>query len=178
MSGEFKRASDVVNALFQGFNDSDMRQASSFIRSWREIVGEKISAHSRVVDVDKGCIVVEVDHPGWSQQILFIKKRVIGELSRAYPELGIRTMAIRVVSGCKTPYKRLENPIGGGIPRASGSPSADSAEVRGTGTLAVAGTPAAEPDVPLRQDLDGELKAVLARLKDSIRRGKRPDDER
>lgn len=186
MSGEFKKASDIVNALFQGFNDSGMRQASSFLRSWREIVGDKIAAHSRVVDVNKGCIVVEVDHPGWSQQLLFIKKRVIGELSRAFPELDISTMVIRVVSECKTPYKRQENPVGSGIPRASdqsGVLSGQAASRGGQDSAVTAGadaspaTPEAEPDVPLRPDLDDELKNVLGRLKESIRRGKRADDD-
>jgi hypothetical protein len=177
MSGEFKKASDIVNALFQGFNDSGMQQASSFMRSWREVVGDKIAAHSRVVDVDKGCIVVEVDHPGWSQQILFIKKRAIDQLSRSFPELDIRNMAIRVVSECKTPYKRQEAVVGSGLPRvAGGAPAGTSSALGPDGKSASGQASAAEPDVPLRQDLDDDLKAVLGRLKESIRRGKRPDD--
>lgn len=176
MSGEFKKASDIVNALFQGFNDSGMQQASSFMRSWREVVGDKIASHSRVIDVDKGCIVVEVDHPGWSQQILFIKKRAIDQLSRSFPELGIRNMAIRVVSECKTPYKRQEAAVGSGLPRASGSVPAGSGSARGPDGQTVSAQPSAEPDVPLRQDLDDDLKAVLGRLKESIRLGKRPDE--
>ena len=36
---------------------------------WRQIVGEPMAAHARLVDVRNGILIVEVDHPGWLQML-------------------------------------------------------------------------------------------------------------
>lgn len=86
MSKEFRKAADIITSLFSGFDTNGMKQANSFVKSWNEIVGESIAAHSKVIDVDRGTVIIEVDHPGWSQQILFKKKAdylsSIAQLSR------------------------------------------------------------------------------------------------
>jgi len=150
MSKEFRKASEVITSLFSGFDSAGMRQSNSFVKSWKEIVGDKIAAHSRIIDVDRGTIIVEVDHPGWSQQIQFCKKQIIYGLSRNYPDLQIKNVIMRVVSECRTPYEKQDVPVGAGLPRVEES----------------------ETDVALPDDMDGELKAVLEKLKKSIKKGK------
>jgi hypothetical protein len=153
VSNEFRKAADVINNLFTGFSAEGMEQSNSFLRSWKDIVGEKVGAHSKIVDVDRGNVIVEVDHPGWSQQILFRKKQIVTSLAQNYPSLSIKGLVIRVVTECRTPYRRQEAPVGSGIPRA----------------------PEVEPDVPVNEGVPDELKAVLERLKASIRSGKTTD---
>ncbi|HKL87022.1 MAG TPA: DUF721 domain-containing protein [Treponemataceae bacterium] len=149
MSKEFKRASELINSLFEGFNENEMKQSLSFVRSWKEIVGEKISAHSKVLDLVKGSVVIEVDHPGWSQQILLQKKRIITSLSKAFPELDIRNLMIRVISEYTKPYVYEEKEIGKDILRIE-----------------------KEEDVTVREDIPEELKDILEKLKNSIKKGK------
>lgn len=151
MSKEFRKASDLINVLFDGFNTPGMEKANAFFRSWKELVGEKIAAHSRIVDVSLGAVIVQVDHPGWSQQIQFRKAAILASLSRNYPELGIKSLVIRVVAESDPPYKRPETPIGEGVPRSKEEVQAD---------------------IPINQQLNDELKDVLSRLKESIRKGK------
>lgn len=151
MSKEFRKASEVVTALFNGFDASGMGRAQAFFRSWRELVGEKIAAHSRIVDVDRGAVIVEVDHPGWSQQLQFRKAAVLTTLARSYPELNIKTLVIRVVTECDIPYKRPEVAVGEGVARVQEEK---------------------QPDVPVNDSLDDPLKDVLARLKESIKKGR------
>ena len=38
-------------------------------RGWEEIAGPELGSRSRVVEVEDGVIVVEVDHPGWLQML-------------------------------------------------------------------------------------------------------------
>ncbi len=156
MSKEFRKASDVITALFNGFDPANMEKANAFSRSWRDLVGEKIAAHSRVVDVDRGAVIVEVDHPGWSQQIHFRKAAVLSALSRGYPDLGIKALVIRVVAEREVTYSRPTTPVGEGLSRAQEE---------------------AHPDVPVDERLDDPLKDVLSRLKESIRKGKRDESE-
>lgn len=158
MSEEFRKASDVVKALFEGFDQSGMEKATSFFRSWKEIVGEKVSAHAKVIDVDRGNVIVEVDHPGWSQQILFRKKQILYSLSRNYPDLCIQNIIIRVVSDCKTPYIRQNNSVGTGIHRIQEK------DINETEKYEI-------DDSSLNED----LKIIFEKLKESIRKGKPQD---
>lgn len=151
MSKDFRKASDLINVLFDGFNVNGMEKANAFFRSWKELVGEKIGAHSRIVDVSRGAVIVQVDHPGWSQQIQFRKSAILASLSRSYPELGIKTLVLRVAAECDPPYKRPDAPVGEGVPRRDEEVQAD---------------------IPINQQLNDELKDVLSRLKESIRKGK------
>ncbi len=156
MANDFRKASEVLNALFSGFDSDGLRQSNDFIRGWKETVGDKISSHSRVVDVDRGILTVEVDHPGWNQQIQYLKKRIIGNLSKAFPELGIVSIAVRVKSENAVPYRRPEGKIGEGLVRVT-----EDRDSGGEGS-----------DVPVNEALDPELRDVFARLKESIKRGK------
>lgn len=149
MSEQFRKASDIVSALFSGLEQDSLERSNSLVRGWRETVDPKVAAHSRIVDLDKGNLIVEVDHPGWSQQLLLSKKRILTTLSRSFPDLEFRNLVIRVVSECKTPYKKTDVIVGSGIPRVVED----------------------EPDVEVRQDIDDELKEVLEKLKNSIRKG-------
>lgn len=150
MNKEFRKASEVLASLFSNFDSEEMHQANSFISSWNEIVGEKIASHSKVIDVDHGSIIVEADHPGWSQQILIKKKQILNILSRNYPDLQIKNIIIRVVTECKEPYEKQNIPVGSGIPRIEPVENADS----------------------FSADLNKDLNTVLERLKKSIKKGK------
>jgi Protein of unknown function (DUF721). len=153
MSEQFRKASDIVSALFSGLERDSLERSNNLVRGWKETVDPKVAAHSRIVDLDKGSLVIEVDHPGWSQQILLSKKRILDTLSRSFPDLEFRNIVIRVVSECKTPYKKSDEVVGSGIPRVA-------EEI---------------PDVEVRQDVDDDLKKVLEKLKDSIRKGRSTD---
>jgi predicted nucleic acid-binding Zn ribbon protein len=50
-------------------------------RGWEDIAGPELGTRSRVVEVEDGVIVVEVEHPGWLQ-MLQLKKRALLEAAR------------------------------------------------------------------------------------------------
>ncbi len=150
MSNEVKKVSDLISSLFNNLSTPEMQQANSFVKSWKEIVGEKIAAHSTVIDVDRGTVIIEVDHPGWSQQILFKKKQIVWGLSRSYPELKITNVIMRVVTECKTPYIKQNESVGAGVTRVEDA--------------------VCESEFPM--EMNEELKTVLERLKKSIKKGK------
>ncbi len=165
MSKDVKRAADIVTSLFSTLDGNRMREANEFFGNWRSLVGEKLAAHSRVVDVDRGVVVVEVDHPGWSQQLSFIKKRVVSDLSRVFPALGIKSMVVRVRPENGAPYHRQEAAVGAGVPRAKGGEPDRETSVSGE-------EDASPGHTPVDATLDSPLQEVLSRLKESIRKGK------
>lgn len=168
MSKDIKRAADVVTSLFSALDGNRLREANEFCGNWRALVGDKIAAHSRVVDVDRGVVVVEVDHPGWSQQLSFIKKRVVTDLARAFPALSIRSLAVRVRPENGVEYHRQDEPIGAGIPRVGACGPVDASPC----DPYEAGETASADLTPLDASLDDPLQTVLSRLRESIRKGK------
>lgn len=151
MDKKVRSAAEIISRLFDSLERENFEQADRFIHSWKTIVGERIAAHSKVLDVNRGSIIVEVDHPGWSQQLQMIRKKALHELAAQFPELGITAMIIRVSSVCSVPYHRQDTPVGGGVSRV-----ADENEAA----------------VPVDETLDDPLKDVLTRLQSSIRKGK------
>ena len=153
MKNDYRMAADVVNKFFSGISTDKMQEANGFFRSWNEVVGDNIAPHSKVIDVDRGAVIVEVDHPGWAQQLQLRKKQIILQLSRSFPALQIKNLIIRVESECSTPYHKEELTVGAGIPRIEEEPSA----------------------VEIKESMNENLKEVLERLKQSIKKGKSSD---
>ncbi|MFW5776104.1 MAG: DUF721 domain-containing protein [Spirochaetota bacterium] len=90
-----------ADELIQRFLDSvgQSEEGSLYVglfRSWQPIVGERIAAHAQPVDVRGHSLVVEADHPGWVQMVMMQRSRIIGELSRRFPQLEITGLTVRV----------------------------------------------------------------------------------
>jgi hypothetical protein len=150
MSKEIKKVSDVVNAFIGDIEPLTAKNANTFLRSWNDIIGERIAPHCKVVDVDKGMLLLEVDHPGWSQEIQFQKQKILRSLASKFPELGIKNLSIRVLTECKAPYIRQDVPVGAGVER----------------------LPENGEDCTVSENVPDELKSILEKLKESIKKGK------
>jgi hypothetical protein len=89
-----------VSALLSAFFDADkLRQGerySDFFSSWPAVVGPRLAAHTHVADVDKGFLVVEAEHPGWIQLLQMRQSGILEDISRRYPELGLRGIVFRL----------------------------------------------------------------------------------
>jgi hypothetical protein len=93
------RIKDVSSLLSAFFDEGKIRKGeryADFFASWLSIVGERLAAHSRVADVDKGLLVVEAEHPGWIQLLQLQQSRILAEVSRRYPELEFRGIVFRL----------------------------------------------------------------------------------
>ena len=58
-------------------------------------IGDRLAGNTRVIDLKKGILLVEVDHPGWIQYLRMYQKFIITGIKRELPELKINTMAFR-----------------------------------------------------------------------------------
>ena len=72
--------------------------------SWASIVGEKQAAHSKLIDIKHQTAIIEVDHPGWSQQILLNKRHIIRNFQKKYSQLGVKDISVIVLSYHKLSY--------------------------------------------------------------------------
>ena len=91
-----KDVSSLLSSFFDGEKLSRGERYSEFFSSWPAIVGERLAAHSRVADVDKGFLVVEAEHPGWIQLLQLRQSSILDAVVRRFPELGLRGIIFRL----------------------------------------------------------------------------------
>ncbi len=75
----------IEDALRQyGLHDR-LEERAALLR-WREIVGEKIAAHSRAVDLVDGILVLEADHGAWRQELTMLVPMIIQKFNAMFGE--------------------------------------------------------------------------------------------
>jgi predicted nucleic acid-binding Zn ribbon protein len=74
-------------------------------RDWPAIAGHGLAAHARLVDVQKGFLLVEVDHPGWLQMAQLRTASLLEAARRAAPGVEINGLKLRV-GGSSSPGAR------------------------------------------------------------------------
>lgn len=98
MDDKCKKASEFLKILVDNMVNEKILKADSLQKTWKNIVGDKIFSHSKLIDISSGNLVIETDHPGWSQQILFKKNKIIESVNNLFPESKVRNIFIRVKS--------------------------------------------------------------------------------
>jgi hypothetical protein len=161
------KAGDLLKSFLSFYNLEKGQKYVSLFSGWRDIVGEDISSHARAVDIRRGALLIEVDHPGWMQIIQMKQAYILKVIEKKYPELGIRVLHFRLIK---------EGPPFGGGP---GSPAekTETAPDQTTNSApdqAMAPAPSfPEPAVKRGEGLEGiadeNLKNLLARLGRTIR---------
>ena len=94
------RIKDISSLLASFFSEENRIRGERFTNvfsSWTAIVGPRLSAHSRVVNVEKNLLVVEADHPGWIQLLQLRQSSILENVVQRYPELGLRGIIFRLV---------------------------------------------------------------------------------
>ena len=76
-----RKAGDILRDFLKERGWPTEDPYAPLFRGWEGIAGPELGSRSRVVEVEDGVVVVEVDHPGWLQ-MLQLKKRVLLEAAR------------------------------------------------------------------------------------------------
>jgi hypothetical protein len=99
-----KDISALLSSFFSGDKLRHGEHYSDFFASWESMVGPRLAAHSRVADVDKGLLVIVAEHPGWIQLLQLRQSSIIAEVSRRYPELGLRGIVFKLEGQVALPH--------------------------------------------------------------------------
>ncbi len=76
-----RKAGDVLRDFLKERGWPAEDPYAPLFRGWEKIAGRELGCRSRVVEVEDGVLIVEVDHPGWLQ-MLQLKKRTLLEAAR------------------------------------------------------------------------------------------------
>jgi hypothetical protein len=90
-----RKASEIIGTILSPEVAAKAGSWSRFFGSWERAAGERLSAHSRPVDVRNGIVIVEADHPGWIQLLQLEQKRILDTIKHSFPELEITGIAFK-----------------------------------------------------------------------------------
>lgn len=98
MQNDVKKLSDLIVNYLDKVGLFEQSKVLEVYASWASIVGEKQAAHSKLIDIKHQIALIEVDHPGWSQQILLNKKYILRNFQKKYPQLEVKNISVIVSS--------------------------------------------------------------------------------
>lgn len=77
----------TVNAVQMGWS-AELTQAS-VIQHWNDIAGESIAAHSTVVEIRDGVLVVQCDSTAWATELRRLRGEILARIAREYPSADL-----------------------------------------------------------------------------------------
>ncbi len=94
-----KRVGDLLREYLREKGWLGGNPYAPLFQAWGQLVGESLAAHTRLVDVQKGILLVEVDHPGWLQMLRMRQASLLEAARQAAPLAALEGMRIRVGAG-------------------------------------------------------------------------------
>ncbi len=93
-----KTAGDIISALFDERFVKKAQGFSKFFDSWTDITEKNgIAAaadHSKIKELDKGIVLIEIDHPGWKQILQTKQSKLLNDFRYRFPELEISGISL------------------------------------------------------------------------------------
>ena len=105
MQNDVKKLSELIMNYLDKVGLFEQSKVLEVYSSWASIVGEKQAAHSKLLDIKHQTALIEVDHPGWSQQILLNKKYILHNFQKRYPQLEVKNISVIVSSHYETSHQ-------------------------------------------------------------------------
>lgn len=95
------RAGDLLKEVLARAGFDAQAPEARIYRVWDEILGRDLAGRARLRDIDRGRLLVEVDHPAWMQLVQMRQRQILRRVARRFPALGITRLHL-VVS--RTPH--------------------------------------------------------------------------
>lgn len=110
-----RKVGDIIKAMIGPELAETVRGYSDFFSSWEDITEKNHIAaagfHSRIKEFERGVVLIETEHPGWTQLLQTKERKLLYDFQRRFPEKGVTGIAFFLakergetgVSGLETP---------------------------------------------------------------------------
>jgi hypothetical protein len=127
-----KKAGDLLSSFFDKELLKTAQGYSVLFSSWSDLIneqfglklGDRITGHSRIRELEKFILQIETDHPGWIQILQTRQNQLLAAVRRRFPSLNIRGLSFRLnrdgeIPGSETvetevPDRDPQNPVAPG----------------------------------------------------------------
>ena len=100
MNNDYRKANEILTNIFDNLSQNLLKDSANITNGWKYVlssiksrnnknIGELLIAHTRVVDLKNGILLVETDHPGYIQTLQMYNSYIIRGMNKKYPELEI-----------------------------------------------------------------------------------------
>ena len=86
---------DLLDILLSRLHIDVDNNLAQMMREWIEIVGPDIAPHAKIYEIRNTTLIIETDHPAWSNIILMKKKQILARVHAQFPELGIKGLSVK-----------------------------------------------------------------------------------
>ena len=93
---DFTRAGEVLKTLFDRIIPDQQSGYAGLLSGWDQIAGSRLAMHVQPKDIINHSLILETDHPGWSQEVRMRQEGIIRELQSRYPDLEIRKIRVTI----------------------------------------------------------------------------------
>ncbi|MFP4376968.1 MAG: DUF721 domain-containing protein, partial [Spirochaetales bacterium] len=91
-----RKADELIQRFLDTVGQQDGAVYVKLFQAWREVAGERLADHATPIDIRGTSLVVETDHPGWSQMIIMQRRRILSELNRRFPQLKLAGVTVHL----------------------------------------------------------------------------------
>jgi len=155
-----KKVGDLLGVFFDDEILKTAKGYSAVFTSWRNIVGERLAAHSRIVELEKAVLVIEADHPGWIQLLQLEQAKILENVKRMFPDLEINAMSMRLVRNISSVNDKKKE---------SRNNSLENLEIQKSRVAEITQSQNQKTGDPYGQITDDSFKEILKRLEQSIK---------
>jgi len=107
-----KTAGDVLSALFDESFKKKAHSYSSIFDSWEDITAKNgiasAAAHSSIKKLEKGIVLIEMDHPGWKLILQTKQSKLLSDFQIRFPEMNIVGISLMLSSSKVTTTEKIE----------------------------------------------------------------------
>ena len=93
-----KTAGEILSALFDEQFVEKAHGYSNLFNSWADITAKNgiaaAAAHSRIKELEKGIVLIEMDHPGWKQILQTKQSKLLNDFRYRFPNLNITGLSL------------------------------------------------------------------------------------
>ncbi|MDT8297286.1 MAG: DUF721 domain-containing protein, partial [Spirochaetaceae bacterium] len=93
---DFTRAGEVLKTLFDRIIPDQQTGYAGLFSGWDQIAGSRLAMHVQPKDIINHSLILETDHPGWSQEVRMRQEGILRELQSRYPDLEIRKIRVTI----------------------------------------------------------------------------------
>jgi len=95
----FTYAGELMKNLIDRLLPDGKKDCYKITAGWEEIAGTELAMHVFPRDIEKNSLILEADHPGWSQKILLMQGSILKKIRKKYSQLEIRRIRVFVGDG-------------------------------------------------------------------------------
>lgn len=92
-----KPLQELLDLLLSRLHIDNTNELAQMMREWIEIVGPDIAPHAKLYEITNNILIIETDHPAWSQIILMKKKQILARIATQFPDLGIKGLSVKAM---------------------------------------------------------------------------------